>query len=179
MFEELGVRLVLVRKANMAPHAWFLDALDLRAYRHMIETLNSQLESMGVERLRARTNQGFDLKVYASLMALACTNVTVHSCPSRPLCYTQRMTCLLYTSPMRAEHAALQEQVAAALARIAELEQRQGAPPSFVKPNRPTRTAPSRPRKQRAPEHNRARRREGPPRIVTHALDRCPACTYR
>jgi len=32
------------------------------------------LEKMGVERLHARTNVGFELKVYASLIALACTN---------------------------------------------------------------------------------------------------------
>ena len=75
IFAELGVRLVPVRKANMQAHAWFLDELELREYRHTIETVNSQLESMGVERLRARTNQGFDLKVHASLIALACTNL--------------------------------------------------------------------------------------------------------
>jgi hypothetical protein len=75
IFAALGVRLVPVRKANMQPHAWFLDELELREYRHTVETVNSQLESMGVERLRARTNQGFDLKVHASLIALACTNL--------------------------------------------------------------------------------------------------------
>ncbi len=74
-FEELGVRLVPVRKAKMPPHAWFLDELELREYRHTIETVNSQLESMGVERLRARSNHGLDLKVHASLRALACTNL--------------------------------------------------------------------------------------------------------
>lgn len=73
--DATGVRLVPIRKANMRPHAWFLDDLELREYRHTIETVNSQLESMGVERLRVRTNQGFDLKVHASLIALACTNM--------------------------------------------------------------------------------------------------------
>ena len=38
------------------------------------ETVNSQLEKMGVERLHARTNSGLELKVLASLVALACTN---------------------------------------------------------------------------------------------------------
>jgi hypothetical protein len=30
---------------------------------------------MGIERLHARTNLGLELKVHASLIALACTNV--------------------------------------------------------------------------------------------------------
>jgi hypothetical protein len=59
----------------MKPHAWFLDDIELRDYRHTIETVNSQLEKMGVERLYARTNVGFDLKVHASLIALICTNM--------------------------------------------------------------------------------------------------------
>ncbi len=75
IFEALGVRLIPVRKANMLPHAWFVDDLELQEYRHTIETVNSQLEKMGVERLHARTNTGLELKVHASLMALACTNL--------------------------------------------------------------------------------------------------------
>ena len=46
------------------------DEYDLRLYRKSIETVNSQLESMGLERLRACTNNGFDIKVQASLIAL-------------------------------------------------------------------------------------------------------------
>ncbi len=80
---------------------------------------------------------------------------------------------------LRAENAALREQLAAALARIAELEQQRSDPPPFVTPNRPKRTVPPPPRKKRSPEHNRARHREEPTRIVTHALDRCPDCNYR
>jgi transposase len=75
--------------------------------------------------------------------------------------------------------AQLQEQLALALARIAELEQQRRDPPSFVKSNTPKRTDPKPPRKKRAPQHNRARRRETPTRIVEHALDRCPDCNYR
>ncbi len=75
IFEEIGVRLIPIRKTNMEPHAWFLDELELREYRHTIETVNSQLEKMGVERLYARTNIGLDLKLYASLIALTCTNM--------------------------------------------------------------------------------------------------------
>ena len=72
---ETGVRLVPIRRANMKPHTWFLDELELREYRHTIETVNSQLEKMGVQRLHARTNAGFELKVHASVIALACTNL--------------------------------------------------------------------------------------------------------
>ena len=74
LLADTGVRLIPIRKANMQPHEWFLDDLELHEYRHTIETVNSQLEKMGVERLHARTNVGFELKVYASLIALACTN---------------------------------------------------------------------------------------------------------
>ncbi|MGQ9895666.1 MAG: IS982 family transposase [Roseiflexus sp.] len=76
---ETGVRLIAVRKATRAPHAWLLDALEVRAYRHTIETVTSQLEQMGVERLRARTNAGLELKVHASLIALVCTNFNEQS----------------------------------------------------------------------------------------------------
>ena len=72
---ETGVRLVSVRRANMRPHAWFMDDIELRAYRHPIETVNSHLETMGIERLYARTNAGFELKVHATLIALICTNM--------------------------------------------------------------------------------------------------------
>ncbi len=63
------LRLIPIRKKNMAPHTW-ADEYDLAQYRKSIETVNSQLESMGVERLRARTNAGLEIKVHASLIAL-------------------------------------------------------------------------------------------------------------
>ena len=69
------VRLVPVRRANMRPHAWFMDDIELRAYRHTIETVNSQLEKMGAGRLTAGANAGFELKVHATLIALICTNM--------------------------------------------------------------------------------------------------------
>lgn len=75
---------------------------------------------------------------------------------------------------LREQNAALQAQLTAALARIAELEQRPPDPPAFVKPNTPKRER--QPRKRRKPEHNRARRLETPTRIEQHALDRCPDC---
>ena len=80
---------------------------------------------------------------------------------------------------LRAENAVLRAQLAAALVRIAALEQQRDDPPPFVKPNRPKPAEPKPSRKKRAPQHNRARRREAPTRIVAHALDRCPDCTYR
>jgi len=64
-----GLRLIPIRKTNMTPHEW-ADEYDLPRYRKGIETVNSQLESMGLQRLRARTNAGFDIKVHASLLAL-------------------------------------------------------------------------------------------------------------
>ena len=70
-----GVRLIPVRKKNMKKqHSWE-DEYDLRHYRKGIETANSQLESMGINRLRARTNDGFYIKVMASLVALWATQV--------------------------------------------------------------------------------------------------------
>lgn len=64
-----GLRLIPIRKKNMQRHDW-TDEFDLRLYRKGIETVNSQLESMGLERLRACTNDGFDIKVHASLITL-------------------------------------------------------------------------------------------------------------
>jgi DDE family transposase len=72
---ETEVRLIPVRRANMQPHAWVLDDSELREYRHTIETVNRQCEQMGLERLYARTNPGCELKVLASIIALACTNM--------------------------------------------------------------------------------------------------------
>lgn len=70
---EAGVRLVPIRKANMRPNTW-ADKLALRAYRKRIEALYSQGEAMGMQRLRARTNPGLELKVHASLLALTIAN---------------------------------------------------------------------------------------------------------
>jgi IS5 family transposase len=70
---DTGVRLVPLRKANMRPNLW-ADKLALRACRKRIETLYSQLEAMGLERLRARTDPGLELKVHATLLAAAITN---------------------------------------------------------------------------------------------------------
>lgn len=68
-----GVRLVVRRKANMLPNCPADDAL-IAQHRKRIETVNSQLESMGIQRLRAHTNEGFFLKLHATLLALLCAN---------------------------------------------------------------------------------------------------------
>ena len=69
-----GVRFVALRRANMSPNAW-ADQYDLRLYRKRIETVYSQLEAMAMQHLHARTNHAFDLKAWASLLALAFTNI--------------------------------------------------------------------------------------------------------
>lgn len=74
IFEATGVRLISIRRKNMQPNAW-ADDFDLRRYRKRIETVYSQLEKMGLQSLHARTNPGFDLKTWASLLALAFTNI--------------------------------------------------------------------------------------------------------
>jgi hypothetical protein len=70
---DAGVRLTPQRRANMRPNLW-ADKLAIREFRKRIETLNSQLEAMGLQRLRARTTAGLEIKVHASLLALVCVN---------------------------------------------------------------------------------------------------------
>ncbi len=68
---ETGVRLVPIRKANMEPNP-IDERVGLRTHRKKIEGAYSQLEAWGMQRLRARTNEGCMLKVWASLFALGC-----------------------------------------------------------------------------------------------------------
>jgi hypothetical protein len=74
IFAATGVRFVTVRRRNMCPNSW-PDDYDLQHYRKRIETIYSQLEAMGVQRLHVRTNHGLDLKTYTSLLVLAFTNI--------------------------------------------------------------------------------------------------------
>jgi hypothetical protein len=76
MYADTGVRLVSIRRRNMEPNSW-KDDMDLKLYRHTIETRNSQLESMGIQHLHARSNEGFEIKVHASLIALTIQNSVV------------------------------------------------------------------------------------------------------
>lgn len=84
---------------------------------------------------------------------------------------------------LRAENARLTTALEAALERGAALEaqlaQLRGpkGPPAFVKAAAPPKAPKA--RKRRAPEHNKARRREPPTAVVRHALERCPDCGYR
>ena len=71
LWEEAEVRLVPHRKKNMWPNEWD-DALALQEERHTIETLNSQLAAMGIQRLHVRTVAGLERKVHAPLLALTC-----------------------------------------------------------------------------------------------------------
>jgi hypothetical protein len=59
---EMGAPLVVRPGATVRPHAWFMDANALHAYRHTMETVNRHLETMGSERLYAPTNAGFERK---------------------------------------------------------------------------------------------------------------------
>ncbi len=72
---DTGVKLVPSRRKNMKEQNTLAEFFALQRYRKSIETLNSQLESMGTQRLRARTNQGFFIKLNASLLALVLSNL--------------------------------------------------------------------------------------------------------
>lgn len=67
--------LIPVRRHNRkSQHRW-ADEYHSRQYHHIVETFNSQLEKMGLERLYARSNARFDLKVHASFLTLAFTKL--------------------------------------------------------------------------------------------------------
>jgi len=74
ILDDTGVRLVPIRKDNMIPNT-AAERAGLRTFRTAIETVNSQAEAMGMQHVRARTNAGFDLKVWASVLALTCANI--------------------------------------------------------------------------------------------------------
>lgn len=74
ILSDTGVRLIAMPRLNMPPLAW-IDEYELDQYRRRIETINSQLENMGLERLHARTHSGFEIKVLASLLALSFINL--------------------------------------------------------------------------------------------------------
>lgn len=59
--------LVTPKRKTMKPENTLSRFFGLQRFRKRIETMNSQLESMGVQRLRARTNEGFFIKVKSSL----------------------------------------------------------------------------------------------------------------
>ncbi len=67
------MQLVPIRKANMEPNP-IDERVGPRTYRKKSEGVKSQLEAWGVQQLRARTNEGVMLKVWASLFARLCMN---------------------------------------------------------------------------------------------------------
>jgi hypothetical protein len=69
-----GGILIPRHKDNMAPHT-FAEQCGLRTFRHAIETVNSQLSAMGLAHLHVRSVAGLEIKVHASLLALACLNL--------------------------------------------------------------------------------------------------------
>jgi hypothetical protein len=75
LLTEMGVKLIPARRKDMKEQNTLSEFFGLQRYRHSIETVNSQLHSMGAQKLKARTNQGFFIKVHASLLAIICTNL--------------------------------------------------------------------------------------------------------
>jgi hypothetical protein len=59
---EMGAPLVVRPGATVRPHAWFMDAIEVRACPHTMETVNRHLETMGSERLPRGANPGFERK---------------------------------------------------------------------------------------------------------------------
>ncbi|GAC1635391.1 MAG: IS66 family transposase [Ktedonobacteraceae bacterium] len=75
---------------------------------------------------------------------------------------------------------ALQEQLAVAQQRIKELEKQKTPPPAFVKANVAKAADEQKtPRKKRAAQYNRARRREKPTRVIEHRISMCGECGSR
>jgi hypothetical protein len=73
---QRGIRLVAKRYGRMSPNP--PDEQVLLRHRQRIETAHSQLESMGLQHLRARTRTGFCLKVSCSLLALTLLHLLPH-----------------------------------------------------------------------------------------------------
>ncbi len=70
---ESGIRLVPRRKENMVPNT-LAETFGLQRHRGRVETVYSQLAAWGMQRLHARTHEGWTIKVLASLFALLCAN---------------------------------------------------------------------------------------------------------
>jgi hypothetical protein len=70
---ETGIQIVPRRRENMEPNT-LAETFGLARYRGRVETVNSQLAAWGVQRLHARTHEGWLCKVLASMFALLCVN---------------------------------------------------------------------------------------------------------
>lgn len=74
VYDHGQVQLIAKQRKNMIPNTLEHREL-LKKHRGRIETLFSQLQSMGIQQLHTRTAQGTGLKVLASLLAVTFTNV--------------------------------------------------------------------------------------------------------
>jgi transposase len=72
-----------------------------------------------------------------------------------------------------------QEILSGAQVRLAELEKVKTPAPTFVKANKKAKGEEKKPRKKRATQHNRARKRSVPTHIVEHRIVECPDCHLR
>jgi hypothetical protein len=70
---ETGIRLIPRRREKMTPNT-LAETFGSQRYRGRVEAVNGQLEAWGVQRLHARTHEGWPCKVLASLFALLCVN---------------------------------------------------------------------------------------------------------
>ncbi len=75
-----GYRIVPRRRGNMAPST-LVETFALQRYRGRVETVKSQLAAWGVQRLHARTYEGWPCTLLASLFALLCVNAQQLPCP--------------------------------------------------------------------------------------------------
>ena len=69
-----GGLLVPLHKDTRVPHTR-AEQCGLRTFRLASETVNSQLTAMGLAHLHVRSLAGLEIKVHASLLALACLNL--------------------------------------------------------------------------------------------------------
>ncbi len=66
---ETGIALISRRRKDMTPTT-AEEREGLRRYRGRVEAVKSQLAAWGIQRLHARTHEGWAIKVLASLFAL-------------------------------------------------------------------------------------------------------------
>jgi transposase len=80
---------------------------------------------------------------------------------------------------LRAENEQLREELEALLEQAAGSVQGKRERSVKVKPNRQKSDEARGPRRKRAAEHNRSRKRMEPTRVERHTLERCPECAYQ
>jgi hypothetical protein len=68
MYNLYGVRLVVEKRSNMKPN-YKSDNDSIKTNRKRIETLFSQFEKMGLQRIQVRTLKGLFIKVHAAILS--------------------------------------------------------------------------------------------------------------